>query len=79
MGEEFGSNLKQNRDKIDELVKRRFFVKPSFEIYGGVAGIYDYGPREMGFYESESLQWLRLSTLCILTRKRTQSLLNILG
>lgn len=26
------------------LLKRRFFIAPSFEIYGGVAGLYDYGP-----------------------------------
>ncbi len=25
-------------------MKRRFFVIPSFEIYNGVAGLYDYGP-----------------------------------
>lgn len=31
-------------DKIVALCKRRGFVYPSSEIYGGVAGIYDYGP-----------------------------------
>jgi len=31
-------------DKIMMLAKRRGFVFPSFEIYGGVAGFYDYGP-----------------------------------
>lgn len=25
-------------------MKRKFFVVPAFEIYGGVAGFYDYGP-----------------------------------
>ncbi|KAL9648111.1 hypothetical protein ABK040_007476 [Willaertia magna] len=29
---------------FNELLTRRFFVVPSFEIYGGVAGLYDYGP-----------------------------------
>lgn len=31
-------------EKIVSLCKRRGFVYPSSEIYGGVAGIYDYGP-----------------------------------
>jgi len=31
-------------DKVMMLAKRRGFVYPSFEIYGGVAGFYDYGP-----------------------------------
>ncbi len=31
-------------DKIMILAKRRGFLYPSFEIYGGVAGFYDYGP-----------------------------------
>jgi glycyl-tRNA synthetase len=31
-------------DKIMVLAKRRGFLYPSFEIYGGVAGFFDYGP-----------------------------------
>ena len=31
-------------DKIMMLAKRRGFIFPSYEIYGGVAGFYDYGP-----------------------------------
>ena len=31
-------------DKIMTLAKRRGLIYPSFEIYGGVAGFYDYGP-----------------------------------
>ncbi|OYT28863.1 glycine--tRNA ligase [Thermoplasmatales archaeon ex4572_165] len=31
-------------DKVIMLAKRRGFIYPSFEIYGGVAGLYDYGP-----------------------------------
>lgn len=33
-----------NREGTDGLLKRRFFFAPSFEIYGGVGGLYDYGP-----------------------------------
>jgi glycyl-tRNA synthetase len=31
-------------EKILTLAKRRGYIYPSFEIYGGVAGFYDYGP-----------------------------------
>ncbi len=31
-------------EKVMELAKRRGFLWPSFEIYGGVSGFYDYGP-----------------------------------
>ncbi len=31
-------------EKIITLAKRRGYIYPSFEIYGGVAGFYDYGP-----------------------------------
>ena len=31
-------------DKIMMLAKRRGLIYPSFEIYGGSAGFYDYGP-----------------------------------
>jgi glycyl-tRNA synthetase len=32
------------RKECEDLLKRKFFFVPSFEIYGGVAGLYDYGP-----------------------------------
>jgi glycyl-tRNA synthetase (class II) len=33
-----------NRKECEDLLKRKFFFVPSFEIYGGVSGLYDYGP-----------------------------------
>lgn len=33
-----------NRAGTEVLLRRRFFIAPAFEIYGGVAGLYDYGP-----------------------------------
>ena len=30
--------------RLMSLLKKRGFLQPSFEIYGGVAGLYDYGP-----------------------------------
>ena len=31
-------------EKVFELAKRRGFLYPSYDIYGGLAGFYDYGP-----------------------------------
>lgn len=33
-----------DRPILDSLLRRRMFYTPSFEAYGGVAGLYDYGP-----------------------------------
>ena len=31
------------RDDLEDLLKRRFFLSRAFDIYGGVAGLYDLG------------------------------------
>ena len=36
--------MKNKMDKIISLCKRRGFVFPSSEIYGGFSATYDYGP-----------------------------------
>ncbi|KAG8738167.1 Glycine--tRNA ligase 1, mitochondrial, partial [Ceratobasidium sp. 428] len=33
-----------DKPQLDTLLTSRFFFAPAFEIYGGVAGLYDYGP-----------------------------------
>lgn len=33
-----------NKETLESTLKKRFFFAPSFEIYGGVSGLYDYGP-----------------------------------
>lgn len=33
-----------DRTPFEDLLKRRFVYAPAFEIYGGVSGLYDYGP-----------------------------------
>ena len=32
------------RAELDDVCKRRFFYRPAFDIYGGCAGFYTYGP-----------------------------------
>lgn len=33
-----------DRAVLDTILRRRFFYTPAFDIYGGVSGLYDYGP-----------------------------------
>ncbi|KAH8794654.1 hypothetical protein BGZ57DRAFT_920962 [Hyaloscypha finlandica] len=33
-----------DRPVLDSMLRRRMFYSPSFEVYGGVAGLYDFGP-----------------------------------
>ena len=33
-----------NREILEPMLKRRLFFTPAFEIYGGVKGLFDYGP-----------------------------------
>jgi len=39
-----GSKDDFNRQIFDELILRKMFVVPSFEIHGGVKGLFDLGP-----------------------------------
>lgn len=38
------ANQEFSREAIEAVLKRRFFYGPAFDIYGGVSGLYDYGP-----------------------------------
>ncbi|KAK5671496.1 Glycine--tRNA ligase 1, mitochondrial [Batrachochytrium dendrobatidis] len=33
-----------DRAALESLLAKRFFIAPSFQIYGGIAGLFDYGP-----------------------------------
>ncbi|KAL8926743.1 MAG: hypothetical protein Q9208_002817 [Pyrenodesmia sp. 3 TL-2023] len=33
-----------DRQTMDSMLRRRMFYTPAFEVYGGVSGLYDYGP-----------------------------------
>jgi glycyl-tRNA synthetase len=47
-------------DRVFELVKNRGFIWPSFEIYGGASGFYDYGPMGATFKRKIEDAWRRL-------------------
>ncbi|KTW31550.1 glycine-tRNA ligase [Pneumocystis carinii B80] len=45
------------RSRLEELLKKRFFYCPSYEIYGGVSGLYDYGPPGMALEQNILNVW----------------------
>lgn len=38
------SAVEFNRETLESLLRGRFFYAPAFDLYGGVSGLYDYGP-----------------------------------
>jgi len=62
MEKEDNTNKKPGLGKIDEIVafcKRRSFVFPSSEIYGGLGGVYDYGHYGMLLKNNIRDAWLK--------------------
>lgn len=47
------------REALDQVLKRRFFFAPAFELYGGVSGLYDYGPPGCAFQANVVDLWRR--------------------
>jgi hypothetical protein len=43
-----GNELEFDRKAFDDLLIRKMFVVPSFEIHGGVKGLFDLGPPACG-------------------------------
>ena len=50
-------------EKVLEMARRRGFLWPSYEIYGGVAGFYDYGPLGTLLKRRVEDKWRKLYTL----------------
>lgn len=47
-------------DKVSDLCKRRAIIFPSFEIYGGISGFFDYGPVGTVIKHNVEDKWRRL-------------------
>ena len=56
---EDNSNLKEKyqREKLENVLKRRFFVVQAFEIYGGESGLFDYGPPGCALKQNIEQYW----------------------
>ena len=46
-----------NRKGFDEMLVRKFFVVPAFEIHGGVAGLFDFGPPGAALKQNVTQMW----------------------
>ncbi|KJH52852.1 glycine--tRNA ligase [Dictyocaulus viviparus] len=46
-----------DRLKLEDLLKRRFFYDQSFSIYGGVTGLYDFGPMGCALKANMLYEW----------------------
>lgn len=51
------SDMDNKMEKIVSLCKRRGFIFPGSEIYGGLAGIYDFGPRGVELLNNIKRSW----------------------
>lgn len=52
--------MNQKGDEVLETALRRGFIWPSFEIYGGAAGFYDYGPLGSALKNNIIAEWRRV-------------------
>ncbi|KAJ7595690.1 hypothetical protein C8J56DRAFT_1001720 [Mycena floridula] len=48
-----------DKARLEATLSRRFFYAPAFEIYGGVAGLYDYGPSGSALQANILAEWRR--------------------
>ncbi|KAF8305073.1 glycine-tRNA ligase [Clavulina sp. PMI_390] len=46
-----------SKPDLEALLNRRFFYAPAFEIYGGIAGLYDYGPPGSSLQANIIAEW----------------------
>mmetsp|Transcript_47637 Transcript_47637/g.115996 ORF Transcript_47637/g.115996 Transcript_47637/m.115996 type:complete len:768 (+) Transcript_47637:60-2363(+) len=49
----------RTRQELDDVCKRRFFYRPAFDIYGGCAGFYTYGPPGAALKANIISEWRR--------------------
>jgi glycyl-tRNA synthetase len=54
------SDDQDTREAVTSLAKRRGYLWPSFELYGGMRGFYDYGPLGTALKRNVERFWLRL-------------------
>jgi hypothetical protein len=55
--EDDANKWKVNKKALEDTLTRRMFVVPAFEIHGGVAGLFDYGPPGCALKENVLQLW----------------------
>lgn len=56
-------NREAFRQAVVNTLERRLFYIPSFSIYGGVAGLYDYGPPGCAVKSNVLAFWRQVSLI----------------
>ncbi|KAJ2766288.1 Glycine--tRNA ligase 1, mitochondrial [Coemansia nantahalensis] len=51
------SKLNIDRSALEQLLQKRFFLAPSFEIYEGIKGLYDFGPTGTALQQNLISMW----------------------
>lgn len=51
------STVEFNREHLESVLRGRFFYAPAFDLYGGVSGLYDYGPPGCAFQANVVDAW----------------------
>lgn len=74
-GDSYVINRDAFRQAVVNTLERRLFYVPSFKIYGGVAGLYDYGPPGCAVKSNVLSFWRQVSLL--FTSQRLKNLLQI--
>ncbi len=52
------AQMENNGKKLMSLLKKRGYIQPAFELYGGIAGLYDYGPLGGRLKSNVNKMWL---------------------
>lgn len=56
MEKKFTKLGKKKRERMENVLKRKFFMAPSFDIYQGVKGLYDFGPSGfLSYFQTKSI------------------------
>lgn len=58
-----GLSKEEFRQAVVNTLERRLFYTPSFKIYGGVAGLYDYGPNGCAIKTNVLSFWRQVNAL----------------
>lgn len=59
VNEESNDKFKVDKRALEDALSRRMFIVPSFEIHGGVSGLFDYGPPGSALKEEMVQLWRR--------------------
>lgn len=51
--------MQVDKRALEDVLSRRMFIVPSFEIHGGVSGLFDYGPPGCALKEEMMQLWRR--------------------